>query len=137
MSVHALVRFVISVSEGPQMIFSPVRRWLGAGLVSVMVMVLLAGMHDVTNARASAPSVTQGLVTWLNPQRVVDTRIGLGAARSQVTGGHGLVVPLAGVAGVPTSDIAAVVVNVTVTRSRGAGYVTVHADGTGVPATSM
>lgn len=67
----------------------------------------------------------------LAPQRVLDTRTGLG--RSGVAGkigeGESIVIPLAGVGGVPLTGVEAVVVNVTATNSTAAGFLTLWATG--------
>jgi hypothetical protein len=67
----------------------------------------------------------------LDPHRVLDTR----SSGTPITGGSTRSLALAGTAGVP-ADATAVVLNVTVTEPRAAGYVTVFRCGASVPSTS-
>jgi hypothetical protein len=69
------------------------------------------------------------------PTRVLDTRIGLGAPAGKVGNGVTRVLDVTGVAGVPSTGVAAVYVNVTETANTAGGYVTVWPDGA-APATS-
>ncbi|MFZ9564870.1 MAG: SpoIID/LytB domain-containing protein [Ilumatobacteraceae bacterium] len=78
-----------------------------------------------------------GSFNKVTPQRIADTRNGLGVARSRVGvmngGGPALAVPVAKVAGIPATGVAAVSVNVTVTGTKAnafGGYVTVYPCGT-------
>jgi hypothetical protein len=71
----------------------------------------------------------------LPPVRLVDTRLGLGAAPGPVPDGGTLDVPVAGRAGVPT-DATAVVVTVTAVDATGPGYVQVFPAGRAVVGTS-
>ena len=70
------------------------------------------------------------------PTRVLDTRLGQGAARSTVSGGSTVAVKVTGTAGVPSSGVASVVVNLTVTEPSTAGYIAGSASGSQRPATS-
>jgi hypothetical protein len=60
----------------------------------------------------------------LVPTRVVDTRTGLGAPATAITGGGTLSVLIAGQGGVPITGIGAVVLNVTVTQPTQGGFIT-------------
>ncbi|NDB04646.1 MAG: hypothetical protein EBX95_02625 [Acidimicrobiia bacterium] len=80
---------------------------------------------------------SSGSFTMVTPQRIADTRNGIGVAKTRVGalngGGTALVVPVANVAGVPATGVDAVSVNVTVTGSKAnayGGYVTVYPCGT-------
>lgn len=85
---------------------------------------------------SSALAVTGGAFVPLTPHRVLDTRNAIGAPRAKVAG-HGTVsVTVAGVAGVPASNVSAVVVNVTVTDALASGFTTVYPGGTVRPAAS-
>ena len=70
------------------------------------------------------------------PTRVLDTRLGQGASRAMVSGGSTLAVKVTGTAGVPSSGVASVVVNLTVTEPWAAGYITGYANGSQRPPTS-
>jgi hypothetical protein len=74
-------------------------------------------------------------ITAIEPVRVADSRSGLGLPSRKLAKGEVVAVQLRGVGPIP-ADATAVVLNVTVTQSEGAGYVTVFAGGSGAPATS-
>ncbi len=67
-----------------------------------------------------------GLVT---PARLLDTRNGIGYTGPKPVAGQTLDIQVAGQAGVPTADVAAVAINVTMTGSTDEGFVTVWGDG--------
>ncbi|MEV4559955.1 PKD domain-containing protein [Kitasatospora sp. NPDC049285] len=69
------------------------------------------------------------------PARLLDTRDGTGAARSQVAAGSSIPVRIAGNAGglLPSSGITAVALNVTVTNPRSDGHLTVYPSGQQAP----
>ncbi len=69
--------------------------------------------------------------TALPPARVLDTRPGseVGYSGGKPGAGAIVVLPIAGVVGVPADDVSAVVLNVTATEADEAGYVTVWHDG--------
>jgi hypothetical protein len=78
-----------------------------------------------------------GTFVSLAPARLLDTRIGLGAAHSGAIAPDGtLSLQVTGRDGVPASGVSAVVLNVTVAGSTGAGYITAYADGTDRPTAS-
>ncbi len=58
-----------------------------------------------------------GLYNPVVPNRVLDTRLGVGAPAAQVCAGQTISVTIAGTPGVPSTGVAAVVLNVTVTRT--------------------
>ena len=85
-----------------------------------------------------------GSFTKVTPQRIADTRSGVGVPRAKVGaidgGGTPLAVPVLGLAGIPTSGVDAVSMNVTVTGSRAnafGGYVTVYPCGSVPDASSL
>jgi hypothetical protein len=67
---------------------------------------------------------------------VLDTRNGTGAPAGKLQGGQSLNLALAGVQGIPSSHVSAVVLNVTVTNPAAAGYLTVYPSGTTPPVVS-
>ena len=71
----------------------------------------------------SAPSSTAGLFVPLTPERVLDSRIGLGFA-CRVGAGQTFDLKLANTAGIPASGVGAVLTNLTVAEPGGAGFVT-------------
>ncbi|MDN3496151.1 hypothetical protein QL996_09450 [Planococcus sp. APC 4015] len=84
-----------------------------------------------------AGTVTQpGAFVSVDPARVLDTRVGNGAAQTPV-GSNGTVgLQITGRGGVPGSGVSAVVVNVTVTSPTAGGFVTVYPSGTTQPTAS-
>ena len=85
----------------------------------------LAGTPTVPGAFASLP-----------PARLLDTRVGNGAAQAPVGASSVVGLQVAGRAGVPMSQVAAVVVNSTVTAPAATGFITVYPSGTGQPTAS-
>lgn len=93
-------------------------RWAGTGQADV------PGLGDVD----------WGEFTPLSPERILDTRQGIGAAANTPIGpGGSIEVVVAGRAGVPTSGVTAVVLNVTATEPTEPSFVTVHPAGTARP----
>jgi hypothetical protein len=76
--------------------------------------------------------------TPLTPDRLIDTRYGTGTTKQQLAGGSSLTAQIAGNDGglLPTSGVTAVALNVTVTGSKAAGYLSVYPDGTNTPLAS-
>ena len=72
-----------------------------------------------------------GELTTVTPTRLADTR-----STSKVGAGQSLPVQVAGLAGVPTTGVSAVVLNVTTTAATLPTFLTVHPSGTAVPGTS-
>ncbi|MEY9965606.1 hypothetical protein ABIA33_003652 [Streptacidiphilus sp. MAP12-16] len=94
--------------------------------------------YTVTDAGGQSAVGTQQVVTGLafvatTPQRVLDTRFGIGAAKAQVGPGGIVRVQVAGIGGIPTTGVAAVTMNVTDTHASASSYVTAYADGSPVP----
>ncbi|MEV7584490.1 hypothetical protein [Streptomyces erythrochromogenes] len=89
------------------------------------------------SATNEMPFITPGSeFTPHSPTRLLDTRDGTGAAQAaQVPAWGETRVKVAGNSGIP-ADVAAVVLNVTVTNTRTAGHVRAYADGTERPTTS-
>ena len=65
----------------------------------------------------------------VNPARILDTRLGIGAPATKVGPGGTVDVQVTGEGGVPESGVAAVVLNVTVTDPSAPGYVTAWPSG--------
>lgn len=76
-----------------------------------------------------------GLYTAAAPQRILDTRIGLGASVVRVPAGGVLTLTVAGAAGVP-ANATAVAINLTVVDPCGAGFVTAYPCGSARPTAS-
>jgi hypothetical protein len=88
-----------------------------------------------TNAGApSEPALVQtSRYEPVAPERILDTRSGLGAPAAKVIAGRTIEVQVAGQGGVPPAGATAVVLNVTAANVGGAGYVTVWPTGQSQP----
>src|SRR4029077_20502350 len=88
----------------------------------------------------ATPTVTPpaaGLYNPVLPNRVVDTRSGLGTPKAQLCAGQTISVQITGTLGIPSSGVAAVVLNVTATNTVVApSYVTVYPTGSALPLAS-
>ena len=88
-------------------------------------------------AVAQATAVTPGsLFTPVSPVRLMDTRSGTGGVTGPVAADKSVALQVAGVDGVPSSGVTAVVLNVTVTQPTVGGVLTVYPDGGAVPGVS-
>ncbi|MFJ8439878.1 hypothetical protein [Kitasatospora griseola] len=74
--------------------------------------------------------------TPITPARFLDTRDGTGAPRAKVGAGQSVSLQVAGVKGVPADGVTAVVMNLTAVSPTATGWITAHADGQPLPATS-
>ena len=85
-------------------------------------------------ASPSSNTVTPGLGAYypLAPARILDTRTGSGP----LAGGGAITVPIAGAGGIPANGVYAAVVNVTVTNTTAASYLTIYPAGTPQPLAS-
>src|ERR1035437_5959147 len=98
---------------------------------------LPAGSHS--EPAVAQGSITEGSYVSVTPARIVDTRAisagGSGGAYAGQTlaAGATLTVPVIGEGGVPTTGVAAVVLNVTAVDPTAAGFLTVLPGGTTVP----
>ncbi len=100
--------------------------------------VALAASLSVTAAgaaQAAAPS-HPGTFVSLDPARLLDTRVGNGAPQAAVPPNGAVVLQVTGRGGVPSTGVAAVVVNVTVTGPAAAGFITVYPTGGAQPTAS-
>lgn len=71
------------------------------------------------------------------PRRIMDTRVGKGAPAAKVGPGQTVNLQVAGVDGIPSTGIAAVSVNITVTGATESSYLKVWPTGGAVPGTSI
>ncbi|MBO1754686.1 hypothetical protein [Allobranchiibius sp. CTAmp26] len=86
-------------------------------------------------AVVAGPAPTTRL-TSVAPTRVIDTRTGLGGPKGAVAAGSTTTAKVGGTGGVPTSGVAAVVLNITVTGATASGYLIAYATGSTRPGTS-
>jgi uncharacterized delta-60 repeat protein len=94
-------------------------------LLADVVGYYLAGSPTVAGAFVAVPQT-----------RLLDTRVGRGAPQAPVAKRTAVPVTVAGVGGVPMTNVSSVLVNVTVTDAKGAGYVTVYPSGVARPSAS-
>lgn len=90
---------------------------------------------DVSGYYAAGVPTAPGTLATLPAQRVMDSRIGTGGAGA-IAGQDSFAVSMAGVTGLPSEGVSAVIVNVTVTGAATDGFLTIFPDGTAVPETS-
>ncbi len=79
---------------------------------------------DTSAAALSANAAQGGEFVPLAPQRILDTRAGVGSPKAPLGAGGQLQLPVANALGISTTDIAAVVMNLTATNTTAAGYLT-------------
>jgi hypothetical protein len=87
----------------------------------------------------SSPTATPGAAGLFNavvPARLLDTRDGTGAPKAAVAGGGSISLQVTGRGGVPTSGVAAVVLNLTATDVTRPTYITAWPNGTAMPTAS-
>ena len=112
----------------------------GLGLVAGVSAVAVAtpAVAAPTRASATAESVVSGGQGFhsLVPARVLDTRTGLGAPAAPVGPGQSIDVQLTGLAGIPTSGVAAVVFNLTAVSPTTGGFLSAYPAGTVRPTAS-
>jgi uncharacterized protein YvpB len=92
---------------------------------------------DVEGWVGPATTAGAGLYNPVTPTRILDTRNGTGVARAgALSGGQSITLQITGQGGVPSAGVSAVVLNVTVTGTSTAGFLTVYPTGGTVPQAS-
>jgi subtilisin family serine protease len=93
---------------------------------------------SITHALTFRLHVTdnQGTYYPLTPQRILDTRIGIGAPTAPMGPGGTINLAVTGRGGVPASGVSAVVLNVTATNATAPSFVTVYPAGASRPTAS-
>ena len=89
-----------------------------------------------TTAPAAVARTPGGNYHLATPTRVVDTRSGQGAPRGTVDQGEVVKVKVTGVAGIPTTGVQAVVVNIGAVSAKSSGWLVAYPSGQARPATS-
>jgi hypothetical protein len=84
-------------------------------------------------AGSSSTDSSAGTYHAVAPERILDTRTGLGASKRILPARCSMAVTVAGAGGIPSSGARAVTLNVTVTEPTANGYVTVYPCGTDRP----
>jgi uncharacterized protein YkwD len=87
-----------------------------------------------TTSTTQPPAVAPGgHFTPVTPARILDTRDGTGGINGAVPAGGTVDIQVTGRGGIPTTDVAAVAMNVTVTQPSTGGYLTMFPAGTARP----
>ncbi|MEU9283001.1 hypothetical protein AB0D61_50860, partial [Streptomyces sp. NPDC048341] len=95
--------------------------------------------HRLAYVKASDVTVTDpvvppaGTLKPVTPTRIMDTRNGTGVTKAKVGAGGTVSLQVTGKAGMPTSGVTAVVMNVTATNATAASHVIVYPDGVARP----
>ena len=130
---------IVAGETRPNMVFVPVGTGANAGKVSLFngspsnVDLIADTAGYVLTSAAGKP----GAATSVAPARVVDTRSGVGAAKSAVPAKGAIDVTIAGKGGVPATGAAGVWLNVTAVDPDTAGYVTVSPGGQTSPTSNL
>ena len=82
---------------------------------------------------SSTASTGTGAYTSLTPARILDTRDGTGGIAGPVASAASVDVQITGRAGVPTTGVSAVAMNVTVTQPTASGFLTIFPSGSARP----
>jgi hypothetical protein len=119
----------------PNMVIVPV----GADGMIALTNTSLGTVHLVADTFgyyiAGTPTVP-GAFSALAPFRQLDSRDGTGAVSGPVAPGGTIRVQVTGRGGIPATGVSAVVVNVTATQGKDAGFITAYASGAPQPGTS-
>lgn len=97
-----------------------------------------SGYYAVQGLWSNADSACSlgGKYNPIAPSRILDTRSGIGGRSTPIGAGETFYLQVTGRAGVPTSLVSAVVLNVTITNPTAPSYLTVYPAGTPRPITS-
>jgi uncharacterized protein YkwD len=106
---------------------SPGQTWSGGGYALTNVFIVA----EIFAGGPVDPVVTDpaGRYTPLTPARILDTRDGTGAAALPVGPGGTIDIQVTGRGGVPSTDVSAVAMTVTIVQPSAAGYVTLYPAG--------
>ena len=108
---------------------------MAVGALPAQSVAMTTGGASVAPSMAAAVPSVPGAFVSVAPQRLLDTRKGVGGSGPVVKSGT-VHLQVTGRGGVPASGVSAVVMNVTVTAPSGSGYITAYPDGTSLPTAS-
>lgn len=109
----------------------PYRRLVGAFAVTLSLVAGLTVAWSVPSTAAPVGDLAK--FAPVQPQRILDTREGLGAPKSKVPPRGSLQLAVLGRGGIPAGGVSAVVLNVTITQTSAAGFVQVFPTGLSTP----
>ena len=98
----------------------------------------LNGVGAATSGASNpvTPTAWSGQFRALTPARILDTRNRIGGYGTPVGASQSIALPVVGQGGVPSSGVAAVALNLTITNPSGSGFATVFPTGSALPASS-
>ena len=108
-----------------------------AGLFVAAAMLVVVAPAHAPQARADVTGQGGDFVPFDTPQRLLDTRNGTGGITGPLTGGSVNSFPVLGRAGVPTTNVRAVLLNVATVAPTARTYLELWPDGTARPTVSM
>lgn len=138
----ALTGFVVSPSVGdpvtvdPGMTSTVVSAPVGSPVSVSVVAVNAVGSSSAVGAGPVTPTAPGGLVRAVSPKRLVDSRYGTGVAKGKLGANAERLVQVTGRAGVPSSGVASVFVNVMALDVDANTSLRVWPDGSSAPGTS-
>ncbi len=129
----------LSLSTNGGFSYTPNTGFTGVNTFTYMAHDPSGGMTTATvtiTVTAGTTDESRGTFFPLPPARILDTRVGIGAAAAPVGPGAVLNLVVTGGGGVPPTDVSAVVLNVTVVSPTAASYMTVWPTGEPMPTAS-
>ncbi|MFC8508489.1 hypothetical protein ACFU3J_12155 [Streptomyces sp. NPDC057411] len=133
--------FVTALPKGAPVVGSHLNPGAGETRSNLVVVPVKDGEVDLYNHSGSVDLIADvagyytgarvgSLYSSLYPQRLMDTRGGLGVAKAKLGAGRTVTLTVAGKAGVPATGATAVVLNVTATNTTANTFVTAYPSGT-------
>ena len=142
--VTAIVYYSVTVSPGGTLVWVPgtATSALITGLNNqtpyTFTVTALNGIGAATSGASNpvTPTAWSGQFRALTPARILDTRNRIGGYGTPVGASQSIALPVVGQGGVPSSGVAAVALNLTITNPSGSGFATVFPTGSALPASS-
>ena len=136
--------YVVTVSPGGTLVWVPgsatsaVITGLANQTPYTFTVTALNGVGSATSGSSNpvTPTAWAGQFRTLAPARILDTRNHVGGYGGPVGAGQSIAIPVVGHGGVPSSGVAAVTFNLTVTNPAGQGFATVFPTGSPRPETA-
>ena len=142
--------FVAAVPDGTAQVTTSNLNYLkGQTVANAAVVALHDGYVDIYNSGNGSDTVdliaditgyfspgAESGYAAVTPDRILDTRHGVGAPQAKVAADSGISLTVDGVDAIPASGVTAVALHVTAVDTSGNGWVAAEPDGAGVPKTS-
>lgn len=113
----------------------PRPRWHPSAALAIVAFAV-GGVLPFGDAAAGNPAPVASVLVPVDPERILDTRTGIGVPAGKVAADTTFTLQLAGIGPIP-AEATGVIVNLTVTQAAGAGYVTIFPTGTARPEASV